>query len=252
MGATLHDVLPREGTRIRAAAAAILYAAETLRFRLEGQLTPDLSAIVTLLEERAAEILQNVPVVLRSAEYLDRRCDGPVPPPDGTLADAVRRELDNLPLALARGIHAKGWKLGRRPVPLRVARDAIRPVLDAALATGRGRVLLEFHDGAAKGPWLSVSWCRRASGNSRGMRPPLAVEAGQCPPIPSLAALAAQRLGCSWRLVATPPRRVRVELSPNPTGRRARPQAASRVLAKASRPTAVNKALANSSSVPKR
>ncbi len=247
----------QDGIPVLSAAAAIGYAVETLRSLLSNQLDPHASAVLTLLEERSAQIQRDLPDILRAARYLaDGRHD--IPPADGTLADALRAELDSLPLAQARCIHPKGWSQGRRPVPLRVARDALRPILDVALATGRRRVLVQFHRDESKGPWMTISWCLRAASRSRdasrtALKPR---EADGFPP--PLAELAASQLGCAWRRLATPARRVRLDLAPHPTHDKAaipgasQNQAGPRVRAKANRPRAVKKAFAKSSSVPKR
>lgn len=247
----------RDGIPVLSAAAAIGYAVETLRVLLSNQLNPETNAILTVLEERSAQIQRDLPDVLRAARYL---ADGPhhLPPADGTLADALRAALDSLPLAQARCIHPKAWSQGRRPVPLRVARDALRPILDLALATGRRRVLVQFHGDASMGPWMTISWCLGAASRSRdatGTTSHPREADGFCPP---LAVLAASQLGCAWRPVATTARRVRLDLAPHPAqDATAAPgtsqgQAGPRLRAKTTRPRAVSKAFAKSSSVPKR
>lgn len=246
------DVIP-----VLSAAAAIGYAVETLRSLLSNQLNQHTTAVLTLLEERSAQIQRDLPDILRAARYLaDGRHD--IPPADGTLADALRAELDSLPLAQARCIHPKGWSQGRRPVPLRVARDALRPILDVALATGRRRVLVQFHRDESRGPWMTISWCLRAASRSRDASGSAlkSREADGFPP--PLAALAASQLGCAWRPLATTARRVRLDLAPHAThDKTANPgasqsQAGPRVRAKTTRPRAVKKAFAKSNSVPKR
>jgi hypothetical protein len=247
----------QDGIPVLSAAAAIGYAVETLRSLLSHQLNPHTNAVLTLLEERSAQIQRDLPDILRAARYLADGRRG-IPKADGTLADALRAELDSLPLAQARCIHPRGWNHGRRPVPLRVARDALRPILDVALATGRRRVLVQFHRDESKGPWMTISWCLRAASRSRDASG-TALKSGETAGFPPpLAELAASQLGCAWRPFASPARRVRLDLGPHPTHDKpatpgaSQSQAGPRVRAKATSPRAVKKAFAKSNSVPKR
>jgi len=246
-----------DGIRVLSAASGIIYGVEVLRSLLANQFTPELGSVLNLLEERAAQIQRDLPDILRAARYATEGRQGPHRA-DGLLADALRCELDSLPLAEARCIHPTGWLQGRRPVPLRVARDALRPVLDVALATGRRRILVQFHGHASKGPWMTVSWCLRAASQSCDAMGPARKSPEADGPIPALAALAALQLGCAWHQAATAPRRFRLELTPQPAMAappppgRCHPQAGSRNRAKATRPKAVRQAFAKSNSVPKR
>lgn len=246
-----------DGIRVFSAASAILYGVETLRCLLPKPPNAEVGTVLTVIEERAGQIQRDLPDILRAAHYLAAPSPE-LPHPDAVLADALRCELDSLSLAQARCIHPTGWRHGRRPVPMRVARDVLRPILDVALATGRRKVLVQFHAHVPHGPWLTISWCLRAASKSRGAVEPEPRGPAADGPVPRLATLAASQLGCAWQRMATPPRRVRLVLAPRaatgPTPLRgeARPQAVSRVRAKATRPKAVSKALAKSSSVPKR
>lgn len=246
-----------DGIRVLSAASAIIYGVEALRSLLANQFTPELGSVLNLLEERASQIQRVLPDILRAARYATDGSQGPHRA-DGLLADALRCELDSLPLAEARCIHPKGWQQGRRPVPLRVARDALRPILDVALATGRRRILVQFHGHAPQGPWMTVSWCLRAASRLRDAMGPSPKSPETDGPIPALAALAALQLGCAWQQAATSRRRFRLDLMPQPTfdatppQARRPPQAGSRNRAKATRPKAVSKAFAKSNSVPKR
>ena len=58
----------RDGIPVLSAAAAIGYAVETLRALLSNQLNPETNAVLTVLEERSAQIQRDLPDVLRAAD----------------------------------------------------------------------------------------------------------------------------------------------------------------------------------------